>query len=409
MNPTIQSGMHPDADTLTAFVERLLPPDKREQVLAHMSTCARCREVTYLAQHAAEAESETLAAPASIPAQKMRRGWLGGWRWAWVPASVFAVFVGILTLSHFRHAQTETQMARNSVESNSLQPASPTVSRSQPAFSGHESTAERAIPQGVRRNAPVQRQDGTLKALKEKGVAQKNEVAMGAVAPKIAVQPGLAGRSMHGTVTARPQDTSQGGQASEQLQQSEMQQNLIQQSAQPQQNLFHSRQNPNEPLGDKRVVSGLAPVSASETVTVEAEAKPAAAAPRPSVQLSYAPLSGSNSFELSSAATMQVKKATKIALPSGLPALSVASGAGRTIAVDTSGTLFLSENQGRHWTAVGTQWTGRAVSVRNLQVGTKNAALQALPVVQFELVNDNLQSWTSADGKTWMLENPAAK
>jgi hypothetical protein len=121
------------------------------------------------------------------------------------------------------------------------------------------------------------------------------------------------------------------------------------------------------------------------------------------------------SFELSSAATMLLKTTAKIALPSGAPALSVASGAGRTIAIDTSGVLFLSEDQDqhrdqdRHWVRVATQWTGRAVRVRNLQAGTKDAALQALPVTWFELVNDKLESWASADGKTWIAESPAVK
>jgi hypothetical protein len=49
------------------------------------------------------------------------------------------------------------------------------------------------------------------------------------------------------------------------------------------------------------------------------------------------------------------------------------------------------------------------VRVRNLQAGTKDAALQALPVTWFELVNDKLESWASADGKTWIAESPAVK
>jgi hypothetical protein len=405
MNPTIQSGMHPDADTLTAFVEQLLPVDEREQVLAHMSTCTRCREVAFLAQHAAEAEPATLAVPASAPAQRTHGLRLGGWRWAWVPAGVFAVVVGVATVLYFGHGKTKTQMARNSAESNSLQQAPP----------GQGSAVESTIPQGVRSNAPVQHENGALKAKKEKGVAQKNDMATGAGAPAIAVQRRPAGGSIHGAATARPQGTSLDGPMENQLQQSEKQQNLIQQNAQPQQNLFESRQNPNESLGGKRVVPGLAPASALTPVTVEAEeakAKPVPAAPGPPpVELSYPPVSG-GSFELSSAATMPLKSVAKIALPSGMPALSVASGAGRTIAIDTSGALFLSEDQDSqdwHWTRVATQWTGRAVRVRNLQVGTNDAALQALPVTRFELVNDKLQSWVSTDGKTWMAESPAVK
>jgi hypothetical protein len=413
MNPMIQSGTHPDADTLAAFVEQLLPADEREQILAHMSACARCREVAFLAQRAAEAEPVTPAASASTSMQTSRRSWLGGWRWAWVPAGVFAVLVGIATVLYFRHAKTETQMARNSAASNSLQQASatPAIASSQPAPPGDRSAVEGTMEQAVSRNAPVQHENSPLKAVKKKRATQENEMAMGAVAAPIAVQPDFAGGSIHGAVTARPQGKSLGGPMTNQLRQNEMQQRPIQQNGQPQQNLFQSRQNPNEPLEDKRVISGLTPASASETVTVEAEgakARPGPVASGPPLQLSSAPVSG-RSFELSSASTMQLKKAAKIALPSGAPVLSVAFGARRTIAIDTSGALFVSEDQGGHWTQVPTQWMGRAVLVRNLQAGTKDAALQALPVARFELVNDKLQSWTSADGTTWTPEIPAVK
>ena len=408
MTPTIQFGMHPDADTLTAFVEQLLPADEREQVAAHMSTCTRCREVAFLAHQAGEAEPARLAVPAGAAAQKTH-GWrLGGWRWAWVPAGVFAVLVGVATVLHFRHEKTETQMARNSAESHPLQQALP----------GPGSAAQRTMPQRERRNAPVQQENGVLRAEKEKPVAQKNNLATGAVAPPIAVQRGHAGGANHSAVTASPQDPSLDGSIENHLQQSENQRDLNQQNAQPQQNQFESSQSPNESLRGQRVISRLAPASASKTVPVETEeakAKPVPAAPGPPpVELSYSP-GVEGSFELSSAATMLLKTTAKIALPSGAPALSVASGAGRTIAIDTSGVLFLSEDQDqhrdqdRHWVRVATQWTGRAVRVRNLQAGTKDAALQALPVTWFELVNDKLESWASADGKTWIAESPAVK
>jgi hypothetical protein len=45
----VRSDSHPDADTLTAYVERLLPAAERSQVLEHLAVCAHCREVTILA------------------------------------------------------------------------------------------------------------------------------------------------------------------------------------------------------------------------------------------------------------------------------------------------------------------------------------------------------------------------
>src|ERR1700733_1244708 len=401
MNPTIQSGMNPDADTLTAFVEQLLQADEREQVLAHMSTCTRCREVAFLAQHAAEAEPATLVVSAGDPAQSTHGRSVGGWRWAWVPAGVFAVLMGVATVLYVRHGTPETQMAPSGAEGNSLQQARP----------GQGRAAEGTMPQAVRSNAPVPHENGALKAEKEKRVARKNDRATGTAAPPVVVQRDRAGGSSHGVVTARPQGMSLDGRLENQLQQSEKQQNPIHQNAQPQENVFEAIQKPDESLADDGGISGVAPASASKTVTVKADAKakPVPAAPGPPPErLSYAPVRG-GSFEFSSAASMSLKTAAKIALPSGVPALSVASGAGRTIAIDTSGALFLSEGQDMHWTRVATQWTGRAVRVRNLQAGTKDGTLQALPVTQFELVNDKLQSWASADGKTWMAKSPAVK
>ena len=125
------------------------------------------------------------------------------------------------------------------------------------------------------------------------------------------------------------------------------------------------------------------------------------------MQLSYVPTSGKN-LELSSAAIAQLKKTAAVDLPGGVQPLSVAFAAPRAVAIDTSGALFLSEDQGKHWQPIPTQWTGRAVLVRNMQPSTDKAdalqAVQTIPAAHFELVNDKLQTWKSSDGKTWTAE-----
>jgi hypothetical protein len=50
-------------------------------------------------------------------------------------------------------------------------------------------------------------------------------------------------------------------------------------------------------------------------------------------------------------------------LPSRLPALSVVSTAFETLAIDTQNTLFFSDDNGKHWKAIPSQWQGRAVKV----------------------------------------------
>src|ERR1700744_3608404 len=45
-----QTGLHPDPDTLNAFIEGVLPEHERLACLTHFADCAACREVVYLAQ-----------------------------------------------------------------------------------------------------------------------------------------------------------------------------------------------------------------------------------------------------------------------------------------------------------------------------------------------------------------------
>lgn len=105
-----------------------------------------------------------------------------------------------------------------------------------------------------------------------------------------------------------------------------------------------------------------------------------------------------------------------IHLPSGLAAVSAAAADHRTLAIDQAGTLFLSEDSGKHWEIVTRQWTGRAVVVRTQMTANTEAAsvtgasgsssggvgAAPLPATFFELLNDQNQVWLSTDGITWI-------
>ena len=118
------------------------------------------------------------------------------------------------------------------------------------------------------------------------------------------------------------------------------------------------------------------------------------------------------------------RNAKKAVLPSGLTAISTVTAQHRTLAIDMAGTLFLSEDSGRHWESVARQWSGRAVEVRvqrdlngnaagasafasagakhesnGLSAGAAVAPL--LPAAVFEIVTDSDLIWVSTDGKTW--------
>jgi len=45
MSEHFQTGQHPDADQLSAFVEHALPVHEHEWMLAHLAVCPDCRSV----------------------------------------------------------------------------------------------------------------------------------------------------------------------------------------------------------------------------------------------------------------------------------------------------------------------------------------------------------------------------
>jgi hypothetical protein len=59
--------LHPDADTLTAYVEKSLPATEQQAVIAHLSVCGPCREVVVLSQpELPELATQTVLAPAPV-------------------------------------------------------------------------------------------------------------------------------------------------------------------------------------------------------------------------------------------------------------------------------------------------------------------------------------------------------
>ena len=66
MSEHLNPGLHPDADSLNAFMEGVLPEHERLQCLAHLADCERCREIVYLAQEPAPSEEPRRV---SIPAE----------------------------------------------------------------------------------------------------------------------------------------------------------------------------------------------------------------------------------------------------------------------------------------------------------------------------------------------------
>ena len=132
-----------------------------------------------------------------------------------------------------------------------------------------------------------------------------------------------------------------------------------------------------------------------------ADAQSAPAAPAPTAARELAPQSLANTSGATDRIALDSKMKSAV-LPNGTNAVSVASARGRTVAIDATGSVFLSETSGGQWIPVATQWTGRAVTVRVRQTPMQ-AGTSTQPAV-FELVNDKVETWVSADGKTWVAE-----
>jgi hypothetical protein len=404
--------MHPDAESLTAFAEQLMPAPERDQILAHMATCSRCREVVFLSQRALEEDQpEAVPALGDVP-KASRASWFGGWRWAWVPVAALAAFIGLAVLQHFRRPADSTQAAINTPKTDALQKtersnATPPSAAPSSNAAALKSLEARSTKQLASRDDIVPREDKEeAKQLDEKKSARQKDDAIQSGGASIALPAGVSAGSagslgsLHGTISARAKVSSIGGPvAANQFQQ----QNLAQQNITQQNSAMQAQNVPAD--ANKPVMPSAALGAASETVTVQADRVEPLPTPTPAApaQLSSVPLTGRNEGTLSPAIAKQ-KVMQKITLPSGLGVLSVASEASRSVALDTAGTLFLSEDSGKQWQSIQTQWTGRPLLVRTRPAGTQNGASRAPQTVRFELVNDKLQTWFSYDGKTWTAQ-----
>jgi hypothetical protein len=112
MSELLQSGQHPDADQLSAFIEQALPAHEREETLAHLAICLHCRSIVALSMPPAD----PLPKPHPEPA---RRPWLSGWMIVWPAGAALAALVlagiyirnGLVVQSHVPSTQTAQSRA----------------------------------------------------------------------------------------------------------------------------------------------------------------------------------------------------------------------------------------------------------------------------------------------------------
>ncbi len=388
MSYSPQSELHPGTELLNAFAEQALGTQEREQMLAHLATCGRCREVVFLAQEAALAE-EPVAAVDGVPSKLPSSfgGWFGGWNLVWAgglaAAAMALAVVSIYLLRPVPASETAKatrqaadQVTRAQVE-RPVPPAAPIAptapvpsakprpaplrmrqpkpkadklaglaAAQPPIVSADANASSVVIPAETQENLPINgRNVQTLTSLAGSGRGQLSAGVVGGAAPApkgYAAGAAREPKAMNFADHAQPQATA----------------------AAPAMQLVPPPQ-------------AQTPGSVSETVEVSSEN--AAIATEPVVSSAPITLHGA------------VRKAQKAqpALPSGLPAISSAESEGRRVALDSAGYLFFSRDAGVAWQAVAIQWTGKAVSVRSVKPAG------------FEMVNESGAVWSSADGLAW--------
>jgi Carboxypeptidase regulatory-like domain/Putative zinc-finger len=121
MSELLQSGQHPDADQLSAFIEHALPAHEREETLAHLAICPHCRSIVALSLPPAEELPEAHAEP-------VRRPWLSRRIMVWPAGAALAALIlaGIYIRNGFvveKHVTPmETAQSTPPAADNRLQP-----------------------------------------------------------------------------------------------------------------------------------------------------------------------------------------------------------------------------------------------------------------------------------------------
>lgn len=428
MNPLAQPDIHPDADSLNAFVERALPDAERARIVAHMAGCARCREVVYLAQAAAAEETGALqAAGVSAEPRRSRFGAVfGGWRVAWIPVAALAAVGAVVIWVQLRPAPRAVTMAQlappQPVQSipapppaNVARPAAPPPSQSAaPSAVRHEPKTAKPAP-------PAPEELARNEAVPSLSSSAGRKRASGAIHP-----------GGDAELTAR-QGTSE-------VRAPEMQAPPAQSSASadmafaPGLTNTHWQPQPEEmaKLSPSQAVAAKPtppPVPPAVMAVHGGAMAPATGGPQTLAvnaappQQETAPQAELTPQELNGLAILRVAKHLK--LPSGLNSVSSAAMLDRLVAVDSAGSVFLSRDAGLHWEAVRAQWSGKAIAVQAPSRGlylvkppAESGAIEAttqprpaptapaeaappVPAMLFRLTTDRHQTWVSADGKTW--------
>lgn len=310
MSELSQSGRHPDADQLSAFIEHALPEHEYQLALAHLADCPECRTIVSLSLPSVD-ESPVLQARAAR--RSLFSGWkfsgwkFSGWNLAW-PAGAAAAFAGLAVffVVHIHNTATARGSGGTAAQmAESYAPAPPAAAERSPI------STPMAPPEPESERLP--RKAGTVNGTQSKDARPlqgRNVMALSQLRP-------VPSNGSAGTGAAQPQGPL--AQTADQLQ-----------KPSPATNMFTAGRPASEAPAPSAIVGGI-----GQTLEVRNGATPPAV----------------------------LSPITQHPLPSHLPALSMVSTAQRILAIDTRNTLFFSDDAGNHWKTIPSPWQGRAVKV----------------------------------------------
>jgi hypothetical protein len=369
MSELLQSAQHPDADQLAAFADHALPAHEREQTLTHLATCAVCRQLVFLSQ---VEEPVEVVQPVAV-----KKPWFAGWNLLWAATAALA---GLVVLSvHLRHiapgGSVEPTVAiateplpipaapplAPAVPSQAIVPAAKTAPRV--VTKVPEVVAPAAAAAGTSLNGGLQQQGMAIQAQDQSSLGlvrnrdKKSSVPLGG--PMVSQQQQMLGAA--------------GAPVAQKYVQAPI---VLTQAAPP-----PSAPKPAATMGGMGIARAtptapqVAPpvaVTLGTTMRAAAAAAPAPAerkaAPQPAVPSAAQTVEVGSLSDMAASSGISLDAAPVSAsvlpeLPSGKATVSRVSNGSRTVALDTTGALFVSKDGGGHWSAVKAQWPGRAVRV----------------------------------------------
>jgi hypothetical protein len=313
MSELLQSGQHPDADQLNAFVERALPLHERERMLAHLAECPDCRETVVLSLP----QGDELPNVHPLPA---RKSWISGWNLAWpaaATAALAATTILVIYIHHVSSVRNESTTTSQMAESRRLASPVPAQNAGSPGEMAQSNRAQ-AVPA---------KQSADLKSVTKMDEAEKDHAALHGN--------GMAQLPIKGRNEIQLDKKTDTAPAA-----------LVLQPA-----------------------SGALKESTKDASAAVASNEPRAG------QNPAAPLSGIAAFGAAgaNAITRASSQQAQLALPSGRPVLSMTTHDRLILAIDSQSAVFLSRDAGLHWTSVSTPWKSRAVSATLVSYGAPPA------------------------------------